>query len=74
MDIMKTMEMMSRYPALQSYGCMGKNDGNSDSFYQPGKLAKNGFIERINRTYREEGLDMYMFNSLLDEARKITVD
>ena len=50
----------------------GKNACDSDLF-QPGKLAQNGFIERINRTYREEVLDTYMFNSL-GEARKITVD
>jgi len=43
-----------------------KQHGVLIHYTQPGKPAQNGFIERFNRTYREDILDMNLFNNLYE--------
>ena len=50
-----------------------KENGVALHHIQPGKPAQNGLVERFNRTYREDILDMNMFRHL-QEVRAITKD
>ena len=40
-------------------------------YIQPGKPAQNGYIERFNRTFREDILDQYIFTNL-EQVREIS--
>lgn len=43
-----------------------KRHGVKIIYIEPGKPAQNAFIERFNRTYREEVLDMNLFRNISD--------
>jgi len=47
------------------------NRGVDIVYIQPGKPAQNGLIERFNRTFREDVMDMNWFGSL-DEVKRIS--
>jgi len=48
-----------------------KEHGVHIHYIQPGKPAQNAYIERFNRTYREEVLSMYLFKNIT-EVQRIT--
>lgn len=48
-----------------------KNHNVTLKYIQPGKPAQNAYIERFNRTYREEILDMHLFKNI-QEVQLIT--
>lgn len=50
-----------------------EKNGVALEFIEKGKPTQNSYVERFNRTYRDEILDFYMFNTL-NEVKEITDD
>jgi putative transposase len=55
----------------QALATWARRHGVELRFIQPGKPMQNGYIERFNRTYREEVLNCYVFETL-GEVRRMT--
>lgn len=55
----------------QEFVDWAKRHGMMIDYIEPGEPNQNAYIERFNRTYREEVLDLYLFDTL-EQVREIT--
>lgn len=55
----------------EAFTSWAKNAGMAIQYIQPGKPNQNAYIERFNRTSRQEVLDQHLFASL-DDVREAT--
>ncbi len=54
-------------------GKWARRHGVERRFIQPGRPMQNGYVERLNRTYRQEVLNCYVFETL-GEVRQMTAE
>jgi putative transposase len=55
----------------ETFTSWAKSAGMAIQYIQPGKPNQNAYIERFNRTYRDELLDQHLF-ACLDDVREAT--
>ncbi len=55
----------------ETFTAWAKDAGMAIQYIQPGKPNQNAYVERFNRTYREEVLDQYLF-ATLEDVREAT--
>ncbi len=55
----------------EAFTSWAKAAGMAIQYIQPGKPNQNAYVERFNRTYRDELLDQYLF-ARLDDVREAT--
>lgn len=55
----------------EAFAAWAKDAGMAIEYIQPGKPNQNAYIERFNRTYRDEVLDQHLFPNL-DDVREAT--
>ncbi|MCG6117961.1 MAG: transposase, partial [Aquimonas sp.] len=53
----------------EAFVAWAKSQGMAIQYIQPGKPNQNAYIERFNRTFREEVLDQHLF-ARLDDVRE----
>ena len=73
----RVVRVLERVVAWRGYPAKLRMDNGPEfisitlEFIKPGKPTQNSFIERFNRTYRDEILNMYVFRTL-NEVRELT--
>lgn len=70
-EIKKLRDLKEENRRLKRLAECAEDNGVELGFIQPGKPTQNSYVERFNRTFREEILDMYVFR-YLSEVREIT--
>jgi len=68
-DLHYNVAVLRRHPIAFTEWCTSR--GTEARFIQPGKLDQNALIERFNKTYRDEVLDAYVFETV-EQVREIT--
>ncbi len=67
------MQVKQELPKVHLYADFCNKQDIKIKYIQPGKPTQNAYIERFNRSYREDILDAYLFESI-DQLRELSTD